>query len=79
MNMKSQGSVKTSPGEPSDVEAIICPAQPDPAFLSNLHGDGFASAYEQHWNEKAMAEMLGNDRCFCSPVFCWFHHDPNKP
>lgn len=56
--MKSQSSVKTSPGEPSDVEAIICPAQPDPAFLSNLHGDGFASAYEQHWNEKAMAEML---------------------
>ena len=56
--MKSQISVKTSPGEPSDVEAIICPAQPDPAFLSNLHRDGFASAYEQQWNEKAMSEML---------------------
>ena len=56
--MKSQSSVKTSPGEPSDEEAIICPAPPDPAFLSNLHEDGFASAYEQHWNEKAMAEML---------------------
>lgn len=56
--MKSHGSVKISPGEASDVEAIICPAQPDPAFLSNLHRDGFASAYEQHWNDKAMAEML---------------------
>lgn len=56
--MKSQSSVKTSPGEPSDEEAIICPARPDPAFLSNLHEAGFASAYEKHWNEKAMAEML---------------------
>ena len=56
--MKSHGSVKISPDEPSDGEAIICPAQPDPAFLSNLHKDGFAGAYEQHWNDKAMAEML---------------------
>jgi ribosomal-protein-alanine N-acetyltransferase len=45
MNMKSQSSVKTSPGGPSDVGAIICPAQPDPAFLSNLHGDAMTGVF----------------------------------
>jgi len=39
-------------------ESIICPAQADPAFLADLHKGGFTSAYEQHWNNKAMAEIL---------------------
>ena len=58
MNMKSHSSVQPSPNDMSDEEVITCPAQPDPVFLSNLHGDGFASAYEQYWDDKAMAEML---------------------
>ena len=58
MNMKSHSSAQPSPNDMSDEEVITCPAQPDPVFLSNLHGDGFASAYEQYWDDKAMAEML---------------------
>jgi len=51
----------TNPSPPEEIdvgEPIICPAQADPAFLADLHEGGFTSSYEQHWNNKAMAEML---------------------
>ena len=51
----------TKPSPPEDIdggEPIICPAQADPVFLADLHKGGFTSSYEQHWNNKAMAEML---------------------
>ena len=48
-----------SPPEDIDCgESVTCPAQTDPAFLAELHKCGFTSAYEQHWNNNAMAEML---------------------
>ena len=45
-------------------ELIICPAKADPAFLADLHKGGFTSAYEQHWNNRAMAEMLAMPSVF---------------
>ena len=58
MIMKVHDTNLSPPEDIDGGEPIICPAQADPAFLADLHKGGFTSAYEQHWNNKAMAEML---------------------
>ena len=58
MIMKVHDTNLSPPEDIDGGEPIICPAQADPAFLADLHKGGFTSAFEQHWNNKAMAEML---------------------
>ena len=58
MIMKVHDTNLSPPEDIDGGEPIICPAQADPAFLADLHKGGFTSAYEQHWNNKAMTEML---------------------
>ena len=58
MIMKVHDTNLSPPEDIDGGEPIICPAQADPAFLADLHKGGFTSAFEQHWNNKAMVEML---------------------
>ncbi|MEC8414329.1 MAG: GNAT family N-acetyltransferase, partial [Pseudomonadota bacterium] len=58
MIMKVHDTNLSPPEDIDGGEPIICLAQADPAFLADLHKGGFTSAFEQHWNNKAMAEML---------------------
>ncbi len=58
MIMKVHDTNLSPPEDIDGGEPIICPVKADSAFLADLHKGGFASAYEQHWNNKAMAEML---------------------
>ena len=58
MIMKVHDTNLSPPEDIDGGEPIICPAQADPAFLADLHKGGFTSAFEQNWNNKAMAEML---------------------
>ncbi|EJW21019.1 hypothetical protein IMCC14465_08150 [alpha proteobacterium IMCC14465] len=56
----------------AEVEAIDCPAQPDPAFLAEIHKAGFTSSYEQNWDAQAMAEMLAMNGVCVHQFFAGF-------
>jgi len=62
--MKAHDSNLSPPADTYGEEPIICPAKADPAFLAELHAGGFTSAYEQYWDDKAMAEMLAMSGVF---------------
>ena len=58
MIMKVHDTNLSPPEDIDGGEPIICPVKADSAFLADLHKGGFTSSYDQHWNYKAMAEML---------------------